>query len=123
MDEFKVVICGSRDFEDYPVLRAFCDKILSNKAQTHKIVVVSGTAKGADTLGERYADEKGYACLRYPADWERFGRSAGMRRNERMLDESDGVIAFSKNGSRGTEHMITVTKAAGKKCAVYREGQ
>ncbi len=122
LQEFKVIICGSRTFSDYEALKAFCDRVLVNKAKTHKVVIVSGTARGADTLGERYAKEKGYACLRFPADWNRYGRSAGMRRNEQMLQEADAAIAFSKNGSSGTENMIQITKAAGKKCAVYREG-
>jgi len=81
---------------------------------------VSGAAKGADTLGERYAEEKGYTCKQFPADWGAHGRAAGFRRNEQMLEQADGVIAFSVNESKGTEHMIKIAKEAGKKVAVKR---
>jgi len=119
--EFKVVICGSRGFENYEVLKEFCDKILVNKAKTHEIVIVSGTAKGADTLGERYAKERGYKCVRMPAEWDKYGQKAGYLRNEEMLKIADGVIAFWKSNSPGTAHMIKITKETGKKCAVYKE--
>ena len=120
--DFKVIVCGSRGFEDYDTLKAFCDKILFDKTRTHKLTVISGAARGADKLGEKYANEKGYACEVYPADWDKYGRSAGMRRNEEMLQRADGVIAFSVNKSAGTENMIKIAKDAGKKVAVRREG-
>ena len=119
-DDFYVVICGSRSFNDYAALKEFCDYILSNTTKTYFITVISGAAKGADTLGERYAEEKGYTCKQFPADWGAHGRAAGFRRNEQMLEQADGVIAFSVNESKGTEHMIKIAKEAGKKVAVKR---
>ena len=120
-EQFKVVICGSRTFNNYNILKAFCDKILINKAKTHELVVISGNAKGADVLGERYAEEKGYKCSKYPANWDKHGKGAGFMRNDEMLKIADGVIAFSKAKSKGTEHMIQIAKQAGKGVRVYRE--
>ena len=59
--DFRVIIAGGRDFNDYPLLKAKCDKILASKSQTHNIVVITGAARGADSLGEQYARENGYA--------------------------------------------------------------
>jgi hypothetical protein len=120
MNYFYCIIAGSRTFNDYKKLKEFCDYILSSKTLSYRIVIISGTAKGADSLGERYAQECGYECLRFPADWNKHGRAAGLIRNEEMLICADGVIAFSVNHSSGTEHMIKIAKAAGKKVAVMR---
>lgn len=99
---FKVIIAGSRDFSDYELLEAKCDYLLKNKTD---IVIVSGTARGADQLGERYAVARGLPCERYPADWQSHGKQAGFIRNTQMADNADALIAFT-NGSRGTAHMI-----------------
>lgn len=108
---FRVIICGSREFDDYEFLRDKCDKILSRKAAdpTEEIVIVSGCAKGADTLGERYASERGYQVLRYPAQWDKYGKSAGYRRNREMAEVSNACIAFlsSISENRGTKNMIS----------------
>lgn len=68
---FRVIIAGGRDFDDYQLLKATMDKLLCNI--TDEIAVVCGQAKGADTLGEQYAMEKGYAIDYYPAQWKLYG--------------------------------------------------
>lgn len=103
---FKVIVTGGRDFGDYGLLCQTCDRMLSQKHQTHDIVIISGTARGADTLGERYAQERGYAVERFPADWEHAGKSAGFIRNAQMASIADALIAFWDGQSRGTAHMI-----------------
>ena len=77
---FRVIIAGGRDFDDYQLLKATMDKLLCNI--TDEITVVCGQAKGADTLGEQYAMEKGYAIDYYPAQWKLYGKRAGYLRNE-----------------------------------------
>jgi hypothetical protein len=104
---FKVIICGTRTFSDYNLLKTKCDHYLSNKSE---VTVISGCAKGADTLGEQYAIEKGFNILKYPADWEQFGKSAGYKRNQQMAEMTDGVIAFWDGQSKGTQHMINIAK-------------
>lgn len=99
----KVIIAGGRNFNDYEILRQFCDTILS----THtNIEIVSGTANGADKLGERYAEEYGYSISKFPADWNRYGKKAGYLRNAQMAEYADVLIAFWDGKSKGTKHMI-----------------
>ena len=72
---FRLVIAGSRDFNDYDLLKQKCDYYLSKKIKDNEdIIIVSGTAKGADLLGERYAKEKGFKIERYPAKWDLYGK-------------------------------------------------
>jgi hypothetical protein len=101
----KVIIAGSRDFDDYEILRSYCDHVLQNQTD---IEIVSGTAKGADHLGERYGIEKGYRIKRFPADWKKLGKSAGYVRNEEMAKYGDALIAFWNVNSKGTENMINL---------------
>lgn len=103
---FKVIIAGTRDFNDYNLLKMKLDKILSNI--TDDIVIVSGKARGADTLGEKYAKEKGYQIAEFPADWEKFGRSAGYKRNVQMAEYADACVCFWDGRSPGTKHMINI---------------
>lgn len=103
--EFRVLIAGSRDFNNYNLLKAKLDFFLSNKVkEDYEIITISGTARGADKLGERYANERGYKIERHPADWS-IGRHAGYVRNSDMADVSDVGILFWDGISRGTKHM------------------
>lgn len=117
MKEFKVIIAGSRKYDDYATLKMECDKILSRKFEDtdSEVIIVSGGAPGADTLGERYAVERGLQIERHPADWEKYGRSAGPKRNAEMADVADALIAFPKTGeeNRGTKNMVNTARAKG----------
>jgi len=109
-DNFKVIIAGSRGFSNYKLLRDSCNKFLFEKKKTHNIVIISGGARGADSLGERYAKDEGFDLEVYPADWKKYGKSAGFRRNEQMAEVADGLIAFWDGVSHGTAHMIEISK-------------
>lgn len=113
MEEFRVIIAGGRRFENYNLLATKCDGILSQKRMTHTIVIISGTARGADTLGEQYARERGYTVERFPADWNTLGKRAGYVRNCQMADNADALIAFWDGNSKGTKDMITEAKRKG----------
>ncbi len=103
----RVVIAGSRDFDNYELLKQKMDKILSKRiANNEEIIIISGTAKGADKLGERYAKERGFKIERYPADWNKFGKRAGYLRNEQMAKVADACVCFWDGQSKGTKHMI-----------------
>lgn len=79
--------------------------------QNHiEIEIVSGTANGADKLGEKYANEKGYLLKKFPADWDKYGKSAGFKRNVEMSNYADALIAFWDGKSKGTKHMIDLAK-------------
>ena len=101
---FKVIIAGGRDFNDYNLLKSKCDFYLSKINE--EIEVVCGGAKGADSLGERYAKEKGLNISYFYADWDLYGKSAGYRRNAEMGNYADALIAFWDGRSKGTKHMI-----------------
>lgn len=103
---FRVIIAGTRSFNDYELLRDSCNNLLSEKQRTHTVVVISGTARGADQMGERYARERGFQLRRFPADWEQYGKSAGHIRNAKMADNADALIAFWDGESKGTKNMI-----------------
>ena len=98
----KIIIAGSRNFNDYNLLKTSCDSLLT---QFTNIEIVSGTARGADKLGERYAREKGSNIKEFPANWN-LGKSAGYIRNDEMAKYSDMLIAFWDGTSKGTKHMI-----------------
>lgn len=67
--KYKVIVARCRDFADYELLKEKCDFYLQNK-KPENIVIVSGHASGADALGERYAQERGFGLETYPADWK-----------------------------------------------------
>jgi hypothetical protein len=112
---FKVIIAGGRDFKDFNHLCEVVDHMLQNKDD---IEVVSGTAMGADQLGEKYAKECGYALKEFPADWEEFGKAAGHIRNRQMGDYADALIAFWDGKSKGTKGMIEYARTKDLQVAV-----
>lgn len=113
MPLLKIIIAGSRDFNNYELLKSSVDNILCNYLD-YDFEFVSGNAKGADKLGELYADEAGYAPKIFKANWDEFGKSAGYRRNTTMGDYADMLIAFPLGESKGTYHMINYMKKLGK---------
>ena len=99
----KVVIFGSRGIDDIQAVERAMDTcgIVSKVTE-----IVSGGAKGADRLGERYARQRGILCTVFPAQWEKYGKSAGYRRNAEMAEYADYGVAVWDGKSRGTAHMI-----------------
>jgi hypothetical protein len=97
----KVIIAGSRTFNDYTLLEETLNKF--NLTITE---IVSGTAKGADSLGERYATENNITIKKFPANWAKYNKSAGYIRNKEMAEYGDILIAFWDGKSKGTKHMI-----------------
>lgn len=103
---FRVIIAGSRSFDDYDMLVKTMDMVLQNI--TDEIQVVCGMAAGADTLGERYAKERGFQIAYFPADWKKYGRAAGFNRNVEMAKNADALVAFWDGKSKGTKHMVDI---------------
>lgn len=106
----RVLVCGGRDFSDWGELTRILNDLHADRGFT---VLIEGGAKGADTLAHNWAVAHKVETLEFPADWERFGRSAGHVRNRQMLEEGrpDLVVAFS--GGRGTANMVTLATDAG----------
>lgn len=112
----KVIIAGSRDNIEYQdVLSAMGECPWSSEITE----VVSGKARGVDTLGEQWAIENNISIKEFPADWKKFGRSAGIKRNEQMGDYADALVAVWDGESKGTRHMIDYSKNKGLKVFVY----
>ena len=107
---YQVIIAGSRFFADYDKLAFLCDNFLRKNVMSRKITILSGGAQGSDTLGEQYAQAKGYGLKRFPADWEQYGKAAGPIRNAQMAKVADALIAFWDGNSRGTQNMIDLAR-------------
>lgn len=105
---FRVIIAGSRSFEDYTLLVERMDIILSRVKDD--IEIVCGMARGADTLGEQYAKFRGYKVRYFPANWDKHGKAAGYKRNEQMAQNADALVAFWDGKSRGTKSMIEIAR-------------
>lgn len=116
----KICIAGGRDFDNYDVLAKVVDQVIAEIPT--QISIVSGMAKGADSLGERYARERGLDVLLFPADWKKHARAAGPIRNALMADEADMLVAFWDGVSRGTKNMIGQMQKRGKPYKVFDYG-
>ena len=106
MKELKLIVAGGRDFNDYELMSKVIMDLALVVYPDQAISIVSGMAKGADALGYMFAVENNVKKYIFPADWNRYGRSAGMLRNKEMGNFSDVLLAFWDNRSRGTHQMI-----------------
>lgn len=103
---FFCLVVGSRGFSNYELLKRKLDKILQNK---NNVIIVSGGAKGADSLAERYAKEHNYPVKIFLAEWDKHGKAAGYIRNAKMHEyinqfSDRGIVAFWDGKSKGTQH-------------------
>ena len=116
MKEFKVIISGPKNFSDYKFLKSKCDIILSRKLKDPdcKVIIMSGCTSGCDLLGEKYAKERGLSVQKFPADWNRIGKRAGLLRHKRMAKESNACILFFMSGgddlNRPTKTLLSISK-------------
>jgi hypothetical protein len=108
----KIIVAGSRGFGDYNLLVRVLDEHIE-KEKWLDVEIVSGGAVGADKLGEVYARERGYSLKIFPADWKKYGKSAGYLRNQEMAQYGDRVFCFWDGTSRGTGHMIDLARKHG----------
>ena len=102
----KVLVCGGREFGDYAMLKRALRSVEAVDGEIAEII--HGAARGADRLAGRFARENGIPCREFPADWNRYGTSAGPIRNREMMKQGqpDLVVAFP--GGNGTEDMVRV---------------
>ena len=128
--ELRIIVAGSRDFKDYSLLRDtlmqyldFMDDadVVDDPSQ---VKFISGTARGADTLGEQFAYTYEYDVIRFVPDWDTYGKYAGYRRNAEMAkyaSEAYGVLfAFWDGKSKGTKHMIDLANRYGLEVHVVK---
>ena len=120
MKEMRIIIAGSRDFNNYDLLKKEVLNIVKDDNRPKELVkIISGGARGADTLGEYFAKEFGLEVKRFIPDWDSLGKRAGYVRNADMAKYAvqDGhyglLIAFWNGESRGTKHMIDLANKYG----------
>lgn len=117
MLEKRVVIAGSRKFNDYSLFSKAVDTCLSRVRNEYAIVILSGHCSGTDLMAERYAEENGFRVEVFPADWS-LGRKAGPLRNKQMVDIADFAIAFPSGGP-GTRSLIDLAQKKGIPIRVF----
>ena len=110
----RLAVVGSREFDDkqrlYEILTKNLDRIK---------IIVSGGARGADSLAVEWAADFGVPFLVFPALWKdpftgQHDRGAGFRRNRYIVEHSDSIMAFWDGVSTGTAHTIKMAEEAGK---------
>ena len=114
---FRVIIAGSRNFNDFELLEKKMLYFLQNKKD---IVVLCGGARGADDLGRQFAEKHGFMVEMFPAEWKKHGKRAGVVRNRQMAAAADACVCFWDGSSRGTANMIEEAKRAGIPLRVVR---
>ncbi len=110
----RIVVAGCRNFEDYEIAEKYIDMCIQNIREKYGLIFVSGGCSGADRLGELYAEKNGFDIELHPADWKKYGRAAGPKRNKEMADVSDYVICFWDGKSIGTKNIIECARKLGK---------
>ncbi len=124
MIKARIIICGGRHFNDYDALETLVDSVIAEIGLNNdEIEIISGHCEGADTLGEQYAKNHGLACILFPAEWSKYGRSAGPIRNSQMIEHASKsqnpiVVAFLSSRTKGT--LDTVKKATKRGFTIYR---
>lgn len=101
----KTIIAGSRNIINIHYLIDAIEEIDWEITE-----VVCGKARGADHLGELWAQFNNIPVKEFPANWNKFGRSAGYKRNAEMANYGEALIALWDGGSRGTKSMIELAK-------------
>jgi hypothetical protein len=117
----KIAVVGSRSFNDYEYMRARLDALYITVKDSRMLELVSGGARGADKFAEDYAVERKLLMRVYPADWDRYGKSAGYKRNQQIVDYADIVVAFWDGQSKGTKHSIDLAVKQNKQVLIYTD--
>jgi len=114
----RFLICGGRDFGDENEEWWFIHETLSSLINYDKydhITIITGGARGVDTIVAEWAEMLGYPSVVFPAEWDKYGKSAGFRRNKQMLDEGQPTWVIAFPGGRGTQMMCELAEKANVK--------
>ena len=108
-----IAIIGGRDFNDFDLMKKTLVDFMGGN-RTFLNAIVSGGAKGADTLAEKFADEIGVEKIIFRPNYEKYGRLAALQRNTEIIENADIVFAFWDGKSRGTHDSIKKAKKMDK---------
>ena len=127
LNTFSLAIVGYRNFYDYErfseVVSGYIQMLrIQEHGHVHISKIVSGGCRGTDEMAQRYAKEHDIVLEVYHADWDKHGRAAGPIRNKKIVDNSDIVIAFLHDESKGTRHTIDYARSKKKKVVEIKVG-
>ena len=103
----KIMVCGSRTITNEILIFSKLDDILM---QYPNMILISGAAKGVDSIGEKWAKNHKIQIEQYKPDWKKYGRGAGIVRNKLMVETSDFIVIFWDGISKGTKSDIDFCK-------------
>lgn len=106
----RVLVCGGRDYAGRADMFRDLDALHASDGIE---CIISGCARGADTLAIQWAIARGVTVAQYPADWITHGRGAGPVRNQQMLTEGKPDVVVAYPGGRGTKDTIDRARRAG----------
>ena len=106
--EIVLAVVGSRQFDDYQLL---CRTLDQYEGIGH---IITGDAKGADSLALKYAKEKNIPWTECIAEWDKLGKAAGHIRNKDIVGGADELVAFWDGSSKGAKNSIDLAKKSGK---------
>lgn len=112
-----IAIVGSRDYADRDQINAYVDSL------PPETVIVSGGARGVDSWAVERAKKRKMSVRVLNADWDTYGKAAGMIRNSEIVAQSDRVVAFWDGESRGTQNTMHKAQKAGKLARVFKAGE
>jgi hypothetical protein len=112
----RLAVVGSRGFTDYKLVKDVLDRYHDQYGDD--LVIISGGAIGADSLGAMYAKANRLKLVIHKPDWNKYGRSAGFRRNHTIWDDADAGVAFWDGKSKGTSHSFDIAKQQNKQLEV-----
>lgn len=120
MEIKRLIVAGGRDFNDARLLSNTLFALAEEVGADVGIELISGMARGADRLAYEFAKMHNVVCHEFPANWDKYGKSAGYRRNEEMAKFADMALVFWDGKSRGTGHMIDSMQRMNKPVQVIR---
>jgi hypothetical protein len=118
--EFRLIVAGGRDFVDYALLEKSLMAIAEGDLKNRAVSIVSGMARGADSLAVEFAKKHNVKLYEFPANWAKYGKTAGFKRNQQMAEEADGLLAFWDGQSLGTADMISLMEYLDKPVTIVR---
>ena len=123
-ETFALLVAGARTYNDYEELCGILDHLLQNVKLKYDIEIVNGGARGADSLASKYAEEHNYKNTVINADWNRYGKSAGYKRNVQMHEyisqyANRACICFWDGQSNGTAHNFQLSKSYNTRLNVF----
>lgn len=112
----KLMVCGSRTIVDEQWIFSKLDELFA----LHKdVVVLSGSAVGVDSIGEKWTGIHNVPIEHFLPDWKKYGRGAGIVRNKQMVETADFVMIFWDGESKGTKFVIEYCQKLGKQFSLF----